>query len=330
MRKVSFAFLAALVVALLVPAATHVESQALRLEFKNPIFVRNGSTVADSRPVIALKYIKGTVLAAPQAYASVDFDTVNWEFYSGSTSGPTSVTAGEELDGTAEVVGAGVQNGGASLITNGGGICDGGTEEEGILIDTQTDCDTYKEMVDAINSSGQWRAQLVGALPGDTTTYVDMLDPASANVKGLGGASGGQGVDFYGMLRDDSGQDDIVLILAPGLDDDRDPRIWFDNDFSDLVNPCAGKRGFVTYANLIAVNDGGAGTIDIYSLDPIDLVATQVYGTATAQDTAEDNTFFNAPIAGLPNECLMVKFVGNTVVTASLVAGGFFADVDKP
>jgi hypothetical protein len=339
MRKSSFVFVVALVAALLVPAATETVAQNNGFQFKNVEWVRNASVVADSRPVVALKYLgagersadDGTAATdgSSYAYASVDIATADVEFFSGTTSGPTAVTAGDEIDGTNAVVGGSILNGGGSLLTNAGGLCDSGSTEDSVLALGEADCDTYKEFVDAINSSGNWRAQLVGALPGDTTAGTDFLDPASANVTGLG-ASGGQGVDFYGMLRDDSGQDDIILILAPGLDDDRDPRIFFDNDYTNLVNPCQDKRGFLSYANLSAINDGGTGTIQLYSLDPIDLVATEVYSTATAQDTAEENTFFTTPIAGLPNECLMVKFTGNTVVTGSMEVGGFFADIDKP
>lgn len=307
MKKLGFVFIVALVAALLVPSGTSSTAQHRAQHVEK--YIWNSSWVADNNPIIALKYL------GAQAYASVDVATNDFEFFSGSSTGPTTVTAGDEIDGS-------------DVGSNTGAICDSGSTEDSVLDVAEAECDTYAEFVNVINASDLWMAELVGALPADTVAAADFIDPGSADVKGLGTATAG---NFYGLVADDSGFDEIVLLMSPlsgdGDVDNDDPSHFFRQDNATKNNVCAGKQIFITYISAEA-NVTGTSTITIYSYDMVDLSTRIIHVETLADATLTSFDYSRAPIGGAADECLFVRVAGGTLVTGTIAASGFVVNLE--
>ena len=275
----------------------------------------NDYTINDENPLILIKYV-GTAVSG-----TVDINTNALELFSGANGAEAAATDGGSLD------------------VNIGDVC--GTAASALDV-TDTECDTFGELVDVINantSDHNWVAVLVGAAPGDAiAAATDFVDPADKLCKQVGGCA---------LYPDGSVHDETALFFAPwlnGVFDGVSAGLENKHSIEPFLTKTAGNQAQRLRGNpvpddyvpcltgwMINQNGTGAGVLSIMSQhygdrnDGINSflagdgtpTTSLLYQIATADDTellSSVNRIVN-PICGPPGTTLLIRGTGYTALT---------------
>ena len=259
---------------------------------------------ADDAPIFLVKYV-GT-----EEEGTLDINSNSFEFHIGDAGSAAAAT--DEAAGDVNV----------------GDVC--GSTASALDV-TDSDCDTYGELVDVINANSAshgFVAVLVGALASETITIGEIVDPADVDVKTRKGVA---------VLGDSSESDDLTFLVAP----------WANqaNGQDDIMPFLAGERSsqlrrggpllpeWVPFVSRIDTTITGSGThaLQIYALDYSagDGTPTSTLLFSAAPSNATATTYFDdgeAPFPGYRGQALLIRANAGSALTAVILSYyGFFA-----
>lgn len=184
---------------------------------------------------------------------------------------------------------------------------DSGGDDDGVIDVSDSNANTFGEVVDLINASANWEAYLVGVLRADNanaSTGSLLLLSASQAHKALVPS----GVALY---KDTS----KVLNMSHAIFN-KDMPVGFERSHVGKIAEVSGITSNNTFGS-------GTSLIQVYEIDPIRQTETKVFQRASAATTVEQN--INSESIGIQSDqgCyLLVRIVGSAACTGFLTAQG--------
>jgi hypothetical protein len=267
----------------------------------------HGEDLDDTTVAIVIKYV------GPAASATIDVNSGNLELFSGAE-------GAEAVDTDAADGGCDVEDR-ADLAHAACGVA------TGIDLAANAACDTVGELVDIINSTRYWRAQIVAALRADAlgTAGTNLIDPADADAKEVNGTT---------LLVDNSDVGYVTIAMTPFTYKGQYKYAgnWFTNDSgyggdtagnATLLDPFAGYISVVTgFAYIYGDGDTDGGKMRFYEVDMDANTETLVY----EYDLGADDTWAYVTPATLGGPLSFAA--GQKLLVRMYTAGTMDADND--